>query len=122
MYAYEHVRERLDAGEEPESVLDVTAQTDEFVADAADLAAPGWFGFGKWAEAGRLAASAGDVGLLRRKPFRRFPERLEAVEFTPEVGEAVALARELLAGELDEASLPALTEALETITREAANL
>jgi hypothetical protein len=48
-----------------------------------------YYGLGKWAEAGRLAAAAGNLEYFRSARVRRLGDRLDAETYSPEVKKAL---------------------------------
>ncbi len=112
VYSYGHLRDRLEAGEAPESLLDLSGQTAGFLEDAADAS---YLGLGKWAEAGRLAAGSGDLKFLQGRAIRRAPEQWVGLEIPPSASGALSELGERLADRPEAADLPELEAAFSAL-------
>ncbi len=116
--AYGEIGEQLGAGEAPESLSPASRRIDPWLAEAAEGR---WYRFGKWAEAGRAAAAAGNEDFFRHRAVRRFPQRARELGPGPKVVDALAWIDEALAGGPETAELDTLAGVFTDLVREAGN-
>lgn len=107
------LREMLAEDAKSEALLDLHREADAVLAESsAEVPAivdPFWYGFGKWAQAGYLAAAEARGEHFRSPLHRSFLRHLRKVKLPPEIREMFGKIDVLLRS--DEASFPALTGA-----------
>lgn len=101
--------ELLDLHREADSVLSASSDGGPSFVD------PFWFAFGKWAEAGYLAALTGRADHFRSAEHERFRRRLGRTDLPPEIAQAFVEVDELLRA--DEESGARLAEAFAVLIR-----
>ena len=114
---YHGLGARLEKGESPAALASSAHQADldleHFLAPPVDR----WYALGRWAEAGRLAAAAGDSRLFRQRTFRRFAGRLDPGTWPPSVAAQLRPVRDRLRTGVTGQAGPELAKALATLVR-----
>lgn len=90
----EGIRAQLQAGAALDELRERAKEADELLGPEAETGAPGfveplWFAFGKWAAAGELAASTGQLEYFDSRWHGSLHDRLEETELPPQVQEDV---------------------------------
>lgn len=117
--SYDQIREEIVAGKTPSSQLDEAARLDASLTQAMDEADAPYLAFGKWAEAGRLAAIARQPGFFEDRDNRRFLDWLLRHEEEQELDKGVVRALKEIRGLLKNGEIryDALRERFEAILR-----
>ncbi len=116
--SYDRMREEIDAGKPPSSQLDEAARLDASLTQSMREADSPFLAFGKWVEAGRLAAIARQPGFFEDRDNRRFFNwliRHEEQNLAPGIVRALKEIRGLLKN--GEPRYDALRERFEAILR-----
>lgn len=114
--SYAEIRKQLEAGAPLEQALALAATADSNSSELLDLGYG--YAFGKWAEAGKLAARSGNQELLRSRTFRKMLDELRAREWSATVEERLDTIAAMIADRRSELDMAALAEAFTAVINE----
>lgn len=114
--SYDEIRKHLEMGLPLEQALELAASVDP---QASELLGVGYgYAFGKWAEAGKLAARTGNRDLLRSRGFRRTLREIREHDWTEVANERLGVIATQITDRGTELDMKALEAAFTTLINE----
>lgn len=118
LVSYEDLMARLDAGEPPRGLAHLSSEAAELISDAAEEP---YFRGGQWAEAGLIAARAGDLDFFLSSTAA-IPPDLIGADLPSDARASINEIRTILDKKPTPADIPALSEAFRNLVAAGGNL